>query len=157
MAVAKSYQNNRPLTTCSRHARRPQGLRDYIQLLEHIVRQTHPERKSLNKMKRPWSHALCYKVKLTDDRSDAMRIMRAEHLGMCFGVRDAIALAVRKAKAGPLTILGDLVHNETVLAGLRRRRIVIEQNAGEVTTPAVMVTAHGASRALGRALSSDAC
>jgi 4-hydroxy-3-methylbut-2-enyl diphosphate reductase IspH len=29
---------------------------------------------------------------------------------MCFGVRDAIALAVEQAEAGPLTILGDLVH-----------------------------------------------
>ena len=38
-----------------------------------------------------------------------MRILRAEHLGMCFGVRDAIALAVKEAGTKPLTILGDLV------------------------------------------------
>ena len=44
-----------------------------------------------------------------------MRILRATHLGMCFGVRDAIALALEHADAGPLTILGDLVHNPTVL------------------------------------------
>ena len=40
-----------------------------------------------------------------------MNILRASHLGMCFGVRDAIALALEHADAGPLTILGDLVHN----------------------------------------------
>jgi len=51
-----------------------------------------------------------------------MKIIRAEHLGMCFGVRDAIALALDTAKREPLTILGDLVHNESVLAELRERR-----------------------------------
>ncbi len=35
---------------------------------------------------------------------------------MCFGVRDAITLALEQATTQPLTILGDLVHNETVLA-----------------------------------------
>ena len=48
-----------------------------------------------------------------------MKIIRAQSLGMCFGVRDAIALALEHAEAGPLTILGDLVHNTTVLADLR--------------------------------------
>ncbi|HEU0011585.1 MAG TPA: 4-hydroxy-3-methylbut-2-enyl diphosphate reductase, partial [Verrucomicrobiae bacterium] len=42
-----------------------------------------------------------------------MNILRATQLGMCFGVRDAIALALRQP--GPVTILGDLVHNEFVL------------------------------------------
>jgi 4-hydroxy-3-methylbut-2-enyl diphosphate reductase len=80
-----------------------------------------------------------------------MRIIRAEHLGMCFGVRDAIALATAQAESGPLTILGDLVHNETVLSDLRARGITIEQQAAKVKTQTVMVTAHGASeRALGR-------
>jgi 4-hydroxy-3-methylbut-2-en-1-yl diphosphate reductase len=74
-----------------------------------------------------------------------MKIIRAEHLGMCFGVRDAIALALETAQAGPLTILGDLVHNETVLAELRRRAIRIEQDVAAITTQTVMVTAHGAS------------
>ena len=79
-----------------------------------------------------------------------MKIIRAEHLGMCFGVRDAIALARRQAESGPFTILGDLVHNETVLADLRARGIAMERVAGRVKTSTVMVTAHGASeRALG--------
>jgi 4-hydroxy-3-methylbut-2-enyl diphosphate reductase len=50
-----------------------------------------------------------------------MTIIRASHLGMCFGVRDAIALALEQADAGPLTVLGDLVHNAEVLADLRAR------------------------------------
>ncbi len=74
-----------------------------------------------------------------------MKILRAEHLGMCFGVRDAIALALEQAQARPLTILGDLVHNETVLAELRARNIRIQNDAREVATETVMITAHGAS------------
>ena len=74
-----------------------------------------------------------------------MRIIRAQSLGMCFGVRDAISLAVEHAGAGPLTILGDLVHNTTVLNGLRDKGIAIVHDVGEVRTPTVLVTAHGAS------------
>ena len=75
-----------------------------------------------------------------------MKIIRAEHLGMCFGVRDAIALARQAGAAAPLTILGDLVHNETVLAGLRARGIRLKKSVAEVATQTVMITAHGASQ-----------
>jgi 4-hydroxy-3-methylbut-2-enyl diphosphate reductase len=74
-----------------------------------------------------------------------MKVIRAEHLGMCFGVKEAIALAVETAERKPLTILGDLVHNETVLAELRARGIQFEQKSAKVGTQTVMVTAHGAS------------
>jgi 4-hydroxy-3-methylbut-2-enyl diphosphate reductase len=74
-----------------------------------------------------------------------MKIIRAEHLGMCFGVRDAIALALETAQHEPLTILGDLVHNETVLAELRARDIRIAQQPNQAETRTVMITAHGAS------------
>jgi 4-hydroxy-3-methylbut-2-enyl diphosphate reductase len=84
-----------------------------------------------------------------------MNIIRASHLGMCFGVRDAIALAVEHAEAGPLTILGDLVHNPAVLATLRAKGIAIAHDLTQVQTPTVMVTAHGASeRTLGSARTS---
>ena len=74
-----------------------------------------------------------------------MKILRAEHLGMCFGVRDAIALAVKQSTAAPLTILGELVHNETVIGGLRERGIQFEDHAENVMTQNVMITAHGTS------------
>jgi 4-hydroxy-3-methylbut-2-en-1-yl diphosphate reductase len=70
---------------------------------------------------------------------------------MCFGVRDAIALALQQAASEPLTVLGDLVHNETVLAELCARGIQIVQQVAAVETRTVMITAHGASgKALGR-------
>src|SRR5580658_712981 len=75
----------------------------------------------------------------------AVRILRADHLGMCFGVRDAIALALAESRRQPLTILGELVHNESVVSDLRARGINIEERAAAVRTPAVMITAHGAS------------
>ena len=64
---------------------------------------------------------------------------------MCFGVKDAIALAQEAAKHSPLTILGDLVHNETVLEDLRAQGIRIEQQPAQVDTRTVMITAHGAA------------
>jgi len=80
-----------------------------------------------------------------------MRVLRAARLGMCFGVRDAIELALEHADAGPLTILGDLVHNPTVLGALEAKGIAVAQDVADVRTPTVMVTAHGTSeRALAR-------
>jgi 4-hydroxy-3-methylbut-2-enyl diphosphate reductase len=74
-----------------------------------------------------------------------MRILRATHLGMCFGVRDAIALALDHAGSGPLTILGDLVHNPTVLSALKAKGIAVAQDVSQVRTSTLMVTAHGTS------------
>ena len=74
-----------------------------------------------------------------------MRIIRAHHLGMCFGVRDAIALAHSQATHEPLTILGELVHNQTVLEDLRTRGIATETEPAKVRTRRAMITAHGAS------------
>jgi 4-hydroxy-3-methylbut-2-enyl diphosphate reductase len=65
---------------------------------------------------------------------------------MCFGVRDAIALALKKSEEVPLTILGELVHNETVLKSLRERGIASAREVSNVTTPTVMITAHGTSQ-----------
>jgi 4-hydroxy-3-methylbut-2-enyl diphosphate reductase len=74
-----------------------------------------------------------------------MRVLRAVHLGMCFGVRDAIDLALERADAGPLTILGDLVHNPTVLGALDAKGIAVARDVQDVRTPTVMITAHGTS------------
>ena len=75
-----------------------------------------------------------------------MKILRAAHLGMCFGVRDAVALALAEAETAPLTILGDLVHNPTVVETMRSRGIATAHDLSQVRTQTVMVTAHGTSR-----------
>jgi 4-hydroxy-3-methylbut-2-enyl diphosphate reductase len=75
-----------------------------------------------------------------------MEVLRAARLGMCFGVRDAIALALEHADASPLTILGDLVHNPTVLSELEAKGVEVARDLADVKTPTVMVTAHGTSQ-----------
>ena len=78
-----------------------------------------------------------------------MKIQLAEHYGLCFGVRDAIAQAEKLASTGPLTILGELVHNPVVrerldALGVREGQL---DSPGDAPTPQVMITAHGASDA----------
>lgn len=74
-----------------------------------------------------------------------MKILRAAHLGMCFGVRDAIALANQQARHEPATILGQLVHNETVLDSLRQKGLRFADGLEQVRTGTVIITAHGTS------------
>jgi 4-hydroxy-3-methylbut-2-enyl diphosphate reductase len=73
-----------------------------------------------------------------------MRLLKASHLGFCFGVRDALALALAQSHE-PLTILGALVHNETVTDRLRAHGIQIVEHLAQIPTQTVMITAHGAS------------
>lgn len=75
-----------------------------------------------------------------------MKIILAQHFGLCFGVRDAIATAENLAQQGPLTILGELVHNPLVQERLGQQGI----SAGsldvlQADSQQVMITAHGTS------------
>lgn len=76
-----------------------------------------------------------------------MQVLRADELGMCFGVRDALAVVDRVADPAAVTIHGELVHNPEVLAELARRGFVQSPEVGRAlpATPAVLVTAHGVS------------
>ena len=74
-----------------------------------------------------------------------MQVRVAREMGMCFGVRDAIDLALELAREGPLTILGDLVHNPDVVARLDSAGAGRARDPAEVRTPAVLLTAHGTS------------
>jgi len=75
-----------------------------------------------------------------------MKIILAQHFGICFGVRDAIAQAEQLAREAPLTILGELVHNPVVRERLRAQGVregsfhSLQADSGKV-----MITAHGAS------------
>jgi 4-hydroxy-3-methylbut-2-enyl diphosphate reductase len=76
-----------------------------------------------------------------------MTIHLADHYGICFGVRDALALAERIAREEPLTILGQLVHNP--IARERLDALGVRQGALDdaSATHRVMITAHGSSDA----------
>ena len=74
-----------------------------------------------------------------------MKIRKAAHLGMCFGVRDAIIAAKSQAAKGSLTVLGDLVHNPGVNSELKARGIKTNRRFHDVDSESVMITAHGTS------------
>ena len=75
-----------------------------------------------------------------------MKVILAQHYGVCFGVRDALKQAEDLAQLGQLTILGDIVHNPIAkerLVALGAVQSSLEAPAA--TTKQVMITAHGAS------------
>ena len=76
-----------------------------------------------------------------------MTIRLARHYGMCFGVRDALRKTHAVAAEGPVTMLGQLVHNPVVMShlatlGVREGRL---EEVGRVETRGVVITAHGAA------------
>lgn len=76
-----------------------------------------------------------------------MRVIRADAMGMCFGVRDALSVLQRIDRPQSVTVHGELVHNEEVLADLDRRGFK-RNPEGErqvPATPEVLITAHGIS------------
>jgi 4-hydroxy-3-methylbut-2-enyl diphosphate reductase len=72
-----------------------------------------------------------------------MEVLMAEHYGMCFGVRDAIELALDLTRQGPITVLGDLVHNPDVVRRMDAAGALRTGRREDVRTPAVLLTAHG--------------
>jgi 4-hydroxy-3-methylbut-2-enyl diphosphate reductase len=76
-----------------------------------------------------------------------VKITLAQAMGTCFGVQDAIDLALQPEFSGRLTVVGQLVHNPQTMERLRANGVrVIERDQIEtIATEAVMITAHGAS------------
>jgi 4-hydroxy-3-methylbut-2-enyl diphosphate reductase len=77
-----------------------------------------------------------------------MKVLVAEVLGMCFGVRDALKTIEGIDDPGAVTIHGELVHNEVVLEQLNTRgfHMTREMDRRPVpATPRVLITAHGVS------------
>tara|TARA_B100000809_G_scaffold261148_1_gene309475 strand:+ start:166 stop:1056 length:891 start_codon:yes stop_codon:yes gene_type:complete len=74
-----------------------------------------------------------------------MKVTVAKALGTCFGVQDAIDLAMDEAYRDKLTIIGQLVHNPQVVEDLRIRGVhIVDKLDDTITTANVMITAHGA-------------
>ncbi|MCC2670434.1 MAG: (E)-4-hydroxy-3-methyl-but-2-enyl pyrophosphate reductase, partial [Armatimonadetes bacterium] len=75
-----------------------------------------------------------------------MKVVLAESFGMCFGVRDAVQMALTAKDPHDLTVLGELVHNTEVLRRVRAAGVQIAPSwSTPVSTGRVMITAHGAS------------
>ena len=79
---------------------------------------------------------------------EAVKIIRAGEMGMCFGVRDALQIVNEVADPTEVTIHGELVHNPRVIhqlqvAGFVQASEINRQNVSG--TPRVLITAHGVS------------
>ena len=77
-----------------------------------------------------------------------MKVSLASALGTCFGVKDAINLALDPSFQGKLTILGQLVHNPQVNISLKQNGVNVVngiEQINEIKTKKVMITAHGAA------------
>ena len=74
-----------------------------------------------------------------------MKIIKADVLGMCFGVRDALAIIEDVEHPEGVTIHGELVHNERVLDDLNARGFQMIAEARRRPLPmtdTVLITAH---------------
>ena len=77
-----------------------------------------------------------------------MKVSLANAMGTCFGVQDAINLAMSSEFASDLTIVGQLVHNPQVSKSLKHNGVSLVpgiENIDKIKTKKVMITAHGAS------------
>jgi 4-hydroxy-3-methylbut-2-enyl diphosphate reductase len=77
-----------------------------------------------------------------------MRVIRATAMGMCFGVRDALAAMEQITDPSDVTVHGELVHNDEVLRRLAGRGFAMNPEAGRRSLPLterVVITAHGVS------------
>ncbi len=75
---------------------------------------------------------------------ELLRIRVAKDAGFCFGVSDAIAKARETAqKHGKVYMLGDIVHNERVVAQLEQENIKVVDSLDDVKNAPVLFRAHG--------------
>jgi len=75
-----------------------------------------------------------------------MKVTKADALGTCFGVRDAIEEAMDPQFKGNLTVIGQLVHNPQIVQRLKENGVkIVDGIDSQIDTPNVMITAHGAA------------
>jgi 4-hydroxy-3-methylbut-2-enyl diphosphate reductase len=77
-----------------------------------------------------------------------MKVINAEAMGMCFGVKDALETVMTMDYPERATVYGQLVHNGEVLKRIRARGLsMLEESdrSSAVSTPNVVITAHGLS------------
>jgi len=78
-----------------------------------------------------------------------MYIEVADKAGFCFGVKRAIELAERAAeKYGDVFTLGELIHNEHVIAELARKGVRAVVNVSEAEGKPLIIRSHGVTRAV---------
>jgi 4-hydroxy-3-methylbut-2-enyl diphosphate reductase len=78
-----------------------------------------------------------------------MKVIVAEHAGVCYGVERALRLADKAAEAGgPVATLGPLIHNPQAVAGLQAKGIAVAKTLGEVDGGTLIIRTHGVDPAV---------
>ena len=72
-----------------------------------------------------------------------MRVIQAKSAGFCYGVRRAVELAEKAVEAGPVVMLGPIIHNDHVIAALRDKGAVCVESVEEVPEGATVVGVPG--------------
>lgn len=78
-----------------------------------------------------------------------MKVSLANALGTCFGVEDAINMAMTPEFGANLTIVGQLVHNPQINESLKKNGVSLVNDIDaidQIKTKKVMITAHGAAQ-----------
>ena len=84
-----------------------------------------------------------------------MKVIQAEALGMCFGVRDALAIMRGVEAPTQVTVFGELVHNPQVQREIQERGFFTQEEQARDALGAretVLITAHGVSNRQRQAL-----
>ncbi|MDM8557530.1 4-hydroxy-3-methylbut-2-enyl diphosphate reductase [Candidatus Parabeggiatoa sp. HSG14] len=83
-----------------------------------------------------------------------MKVIKAKTMGMCFGVRDALALMRTIPNPEKTTVYGELVHNPEVLTEITQRGMTTVSETLRIPpfSQAVVITAHGVSQKKKRTL-----
>lgn len=77
-----------------------------------------------------------------------MKINLAESAGFCFGVKRALKIALELARSGEkVEMLGDIVHNEDVVEGLKKAGLSKIKKLGPGKGKTLLIRAHGACTA----------
>src|SRR4029079_11156543 len=77
-----------------------------------------------------------------------MKVIKAQAMGMCFGVKDALSTVMTMDHPERATVYGQLVHNGEVLKRSRTRGFsMVEEidRTADISSPNVVITAHGLS------------
>ena len=78
-----------------------------------------------------------------------MKVTKADALGTCFGVRDAIEEAMDPQFKDNITVIGQLVHNPQIVQRLKENGVKIVDSLNDsIETKNVMITAHGAAESV---------
>ena len=76
-----------------------------------------------------------------------MKLTVARSAGFCFGVKRALAIALKAAKSGrEVCMLGDIVHNEVVVEKMKASGIRKIKNPGKGRGRTLLIRAHGAQQ-----------